>query len=196
MGGVAFTRSRCDADPLLRNSASAPHRLDGGPCTPATPRLPPTGSKTGSALSPTPPQGGSDCSCFLLGFSYPASGSHPQIPPPSFQNSSITPPLRGSRRSPSRMAKASAEGGTHKASQRRDLVRRRELAQANLQAKATAVGVRTSSAQWCGLVRRRGQAPAKLRVKASTVGGSHKPRPMARSCAPSRVRTGQLAGEG
>ena len=55
------------------------------------------------------------------------------------RNSSITPPLRGSRRSPSRMAKASAEGGSHKASQRRDLVRRRGYARANLQAKADAV---------------------------------------------------------
>ena len=55
------------------------------------------------------------------------------------QASSITPPLRGSRRSPSRMAKASAVGGSHKASQRRDLVRRRGFAQVNLQAKARAV---------------------------------------------------------
>ena len=54
--------------------------------------------------------------------------------------SSITPPLRGSRTSPSRMAKACAEGGSHKASQRRDLVRRRGVARANLQAKADAEG--------------------------------------------------------
>ena len=33
-------------------------------------------------------------------------------------------------------------------------------------------------------------------AKASAVGGSHKQRPMARSCAPSRVRTGQPTGEG
>ena len=56
-----------------------------------------------------------------------------------FRHSSITPPLRGSRRSPSRMAKASAEGGSHKASQRRDLVRRRGYAPANLQAMADGV---------------------------------------------------------
>ena len=62
-------------------------------------------------------------------------------PPPKrpFKHSSITPPLRGSRRSPSRMAKASAEGGSHKASQGRDLVRRHGFAPANLQAKAGAV---------------------------------------------------------
>ena len=65
-----------------------------------------------------------------------------RLPPPNrpFKNSSITPPLRGSRRSPSRMAKASAVGGSHKASQRRDLVRRRGFAPANLQAMADAVG--------------------------------------------------------
>ena len=33
-------------------------------------------------------------------------------------------------------------------------------------------------------------------AKASAVGGSHKQRRMARSCAPSRVRTGQATGEG
>ena len=43
-------------------------------------RLPPTGSTAGSALSPTPPQGGSDLAACIW-------------------CSSITPPLRGSRRS-------------------------------------------------------------------------------------------------
>ena len=43
-----------------RDAALAPLRLDCGLCTFATPRWPPSGSKTGSALSPTPPQGGSD----------------------------------------------------------------------------------------------------------------------------------------
>ena len=51
-----------------------PLRLDG------TPRLPPSGSTAGSALSPTPPQGGSDLERLM-------------------QASGITPPLRGSRRS-------------------------------------------------------------------------------------------------
>ena len=73
----------------------------------------------------------------------PRRSLHPSFPPKRpFKHSSITPPLRGSRRSPSRMAKASAEGGSHKASQRRDLVRRRGQARANLQAKADAVGGR------------------------------------------------------
>ena len=89
--------------------------------THGTPRWPPTGSTADCAVSPTPPQGGSDIRA-------------------SYAGPSITPPLRGSRRSPSRMAKASAVGGSHKASQRRDLVRRRGFAQANLQAKADAVG--------------------------------------------------------
>ena len=47
---------------------------------PGTPRLPPTGSTAGSALSPTPPQGGSD------------TGT-------PYASLKITPPLRGSRRS-------------------------------------------------------------------------------------------------
>ena len=59
-------------------------------------------------------------------------------------NSSITPPLRGSRRS--------------RAEWRR-LLR---------------WGVRTSSAQWRGLVRRRGFAPAKLGTKADPVGGGRR----------------------
>ena len=39
------------------------------------------------------------------------------------------------------------------------------------------------------------QKPSRM-AKASAVGGAHKQRPMARSCAPSRVRTGQATGEG
>ena len=63
-------------------------------------------------------------------------------------------PLEGESQKSSRMAKADAEGGSHKASQRRDLVRRRGFAQPKLQAKADAEGVRTSQA-----VRRRSCAP-------------------------------------
>ena len=47
---------------------------------PGTPRLPPSGSTAGSALSPTPPQGGSD------------TGT-------PYASLKITPPSRGSRRS-------------------------------------------------------------------------------------------------
>ena len=134
-----------------RDAAFAPHRLEDGLRPNGTPRWPPSGSTAGFALSPTPPQGGSD-TCSLRGFSY-----SPQIIPPlnpphrPVKHSSITPPLRGSRRSPSRMAKASAVGGSHKASQRRDLVRRHGFARAKLKAKA---------------------------------------------CAPSRVRTDQVTGDG
>ena len=106
-----------------------------------TPRWPPSGSTAGFALSPTPPQGGSDYCCSLQGLSYSPQVIPPPIPPKRpFKHSSITPPLRGSRRSPSRMAKASAVGGSHKASQRRDLVRRRGFAPTKLQAMAAAVG--------------------------------------------------------
>ena len=97
----------------------------------------------------------------------PRRSSHPSIPPQRpFKHSRITPPLRGSRRSPSRMAKASAVGGSHKASRRRDLVRRR------------------------------GCAPANLQAKASAERASHKQRRTARSCAPSRSGTSQVKGEG
>ena len=75
---------------------------------------------------------------------------------------SITPPLRGSRRS-SRMAKADPVGGSHKASQRRDLVRRRGFAQANLRAKADAVGGRTPGRQ----------AAANVRVRISVCEAAH-----------------------
>ena len=60
-------------------------------------RLPLTGSTAGSALSPTPPQGGSD-----TGAPY-ASGK-------------ITPPLQGESLLPSRQAKADADGGCTPAS--------------------------------------------------------------------------------
>ena len=62
------------ADSHSRGAAFAPLRLDG------TRRLPPSGSTAGSALSPTPPQGGSD------------TGT-------PYASLKITPPLRGSRRS-------------------------------------------------------------------------------------------------
>ncbi len=48
------TGRRVCPPPARRDVAFAPHRLDG------TRRLPPSGSTAGSALSPTPPQGGSD----------------------------------------------------------------------------------------------------------------------------------------
>ena len=140
-GGRSCRRLLPAAESHLRGAALAPLRIDCGRCTLATPRWPPSGSKTGFALSPTPPLGGSDYSCSVRGFSYPPQIIPPSIPPERpFKHSSITPPLRGSRRSPSRMAKASAEGGSRKASQGRDLVRRRGQARANLQAKAGADG--------------------------------------------------------
>ena len=115
-----------------------------------TPRRPPTGSTAGGTLVRLPLKGGVIRSwealrsgtrlslnprhCRRTGFSNDdLRASAPHSPKRRSRNSSITPPLRGSR---SRMAKASAEGG------------------------------------------------------------SHKQRRMARSCAPSRVRTGQVTGEG
>ena len=59
---------------------------------PGTPRLPPSGSTAGSALSPTPPQGGSDTGA-------------------PYASLEITPPLRGESQKPSRQAKADAVGG-------------------------------------------------------------------------------------
>ena len=55
-------------------------------------RLPPTGSTAGSALSPTPPQGGSDTGA-------------------PYASLKITPPLEGESQKPSRQAKADAVGG-------------------------------------------------------------------------------------
>ena len=96
----------------------------------------------------------------------------PNSPLTSFNKPSITPPLRGSRTSPSRMAKACAVGGSHKASQRRDLVRRRGQAPAKLKAKAAAVG---------------GTAPAPpIRCGVSPAGRRVGPPPARRRASPSR----------
>ena len=84
-----------------------------------TPRLPPSGSTTGSALSPTPPQGGSDTGAPYAGLRYhsPLEGESqkpsrrrrlmrwggqpiPATLPTSTSTQALRlPPLRGSRRS-------------------------------------------------------------------------------------------------
>jgi len=66
--------------------------------------------------------------------------SAPQSRKTSFKKLKNHSPLEGESEKSSRMAKADPVGGSHKASQRRDLVRRRGFAQPKLQAKADAVG--------------------------------------------------------
>ena len=106
------------AESHLRDAAFAPHRLDCGHA-PLSRRLP----LKGGVITVAPYKASVT----------PRRSSLPAIPPKRpLKHSSITPPLRGSRRSPSRMAKASAVGG--QGSQRRDLVRRRGQAPAKLMA--------------------------------------------------------------
>ena len=99
--------------------------------THGAPRLPPSGSTAGSALSPTPPQGGSDtrASCAGLKNHSPLEGESQK---PSRQakadavggptntrylahSTSVpalrSPPFEGESQKPSRQAKADAEGG-------------------------------------------------------------------------------------
>ena len=65
----------------------------------------------------------------------------------SFKKLEYHSPLEGESERSSRMAKADPVGGSHKASQRRDLVRRREYAPTKLRAKASAVGADAGAAQ-------------------------------------------------
>ena len=84
-GGVEFTRPQSDADLHFRDAEYAPHRLDCG-LTPLSRRLPLKGGVISFTLliRLQPP---------------PLRSSRPQFPPLPSKNSSITPPLRGSRRS-------------------------------------------------------------------------------------------------
>ena len=109
------------------------------------------------------------------------------------RNSSITPPLRGSRRSRAEWRRLLRWGVRTSSAQWRGLVRRHGFAPANLQAKADPVGgrrrrlrtVEPNGEGFCGggfaqgeprarFVRRRGFAPANLQAKADPEGGQRR----------------------
>ena len=80
--------------------------------THGTPRWPPSGSTAGCAVSPTPPQGGSDYSCSLQGFSYPPRVIPPPIPPQtSLQTLKYHSPLEGESHKPEPNGEGLCGGG-------------------------------------------------------------------------------------
>ena len=113
--------------------------------------------------------------------------SAPQFPLTSFKKLEYHSPLEGESERSSRMAKADPVGGSHKASQRRDLVRRRGQAPAKLMAKADAVGGTAPAPPIrCGVSpagRRVGPPPDRRR--ASPMGRRVGPPPDRRQTAPS-----------
>ena len=126
MGGVAFTRSRCDADPLLRNAASAPHRLDGGLAPKGRRVCPPPARRRAPPSRRLPLKGGVILEpCMRRSYHSPLEGES-QKPEPNGEGFCGGGYAQGEPKS--RSCAPSRSGTRQIKGQRRDLVRRRGLA--------------------------------------------------------------------